>query len=125
MSLQFWPGAVTMVMIATVTASFITSSGRSAWFVGALLVFIYAVFALTLYVVPPAGQGTGEADSSFFLAVRQPCPVCSFNRLWRNARTAAPMRHGPRSETLSLTDQMKSMGETTKKAATGMVTPKG
>ncbi len=59
MSLQFWPGAVTMVMIATVTASFITSSGRSAWFVGALLIFIYAVFALTLYVVPPAGQGTG------------------------------------------------------------------
>jgi len=56
MSLQFWPGAVTMVMIATVTASFITSSGRSAWFIGALLIFIYAVFALTLYVVPPAGQ---------------------------------------------------------------------
>src|SRR4029079_3669416 len=55
MSLQFWPGAVTMVMIATVTASFITSSGRSAWFIGALLIFIYAVFALTLYVVPPAG----------------------------------------------------------------------
>jgi Ca2+:H+ antiporter len=59
MSLQFWPGAVTMVMIATVTASFITSSGRSAWFIGALLIFIYAVFALTLYVVPPATQGAG------------------------------------------------------------------
>jgi Ca2+:H+ antiporter len=59
MTLQFWPGAVTMVMIATVTASFITSSGRSAWFIGALLIFIYAVFALTLYVVPPAGQGGG------------------------------------------------------------------
>ncbi len=59
MSLQFWPGAVTMVMIATVTASFITSSGRSAWFVGALLIFIYAVFALTLYVVPPASQEIG------------------------------------------------------------------
>ena len=59
MDLQFWPGAVTMVMIATVTASFITGSGRSAWFVGALLIFIYAVFALTLYVVPPSGQSTG------------------------------------------------------------------
>jgi hypothetical protein len=59
MSLQFWPGAVTMVMIATVTATFITSSERSAWFVGALLVFIYAIFALTLYVVPPTGQGMG------------------------------------------------------------------
>ena len=57
MTLQFWPGAVTMVMIATVTASFITNSGRSAWFIGALLIFIYAVFALTLYVVPPVGTG--------------------------------------------------------------------
>ncbi|MHC2390398.1 Ca2+:H+ antiporter [Bradyrhizobium liaoningense] len=57
MNLQFWPGAVTMMMIATVTSAFITASGRSAWFVGALMIFIYAVFALTLYVVPPAGQG--------------------------------------------------------------------
>jgi len=47
------------VMIATVTASFITSSGRSAWFIGALLIFIYAIFALTLYVVPPTGKGAG------------------------------------------------------------------
>ena len=37
MDLQFWPGAVTMMMIATVTSCFITNSGRSAWFVGALL----------------------------------------------------------------------------------------
>ncbi len=59
MNLQFWPGAVTMIMISTVTASFITGSGRSAWFVGALLIFIYAIFALTLYVVPPPGQGAG------------------------------------------------------------------
>src|ERR1700758_1513798 len=53
MDLQFWPGAVTMVMIAAVTSCFITNSGRSAWFVGALLLFIYAIFALTLYVLPP------------------------------------------------------------------------
>jgi hypothetical protein len=33
---------------------------RSAWFIGALLVFnLYAVFASTLCVVPPAGQGVG------------------------------------------------------------------
>ena len=56
MDLQFWPGAVTMVMIATVTSCFITNSGRSAWFVGVLLVFIYAIFAMTLYVVPPGTQ---------------------------------------------------------------------
>jgi Ca2+:H+ antiporter len=55
MNLQFWPGAVTMVMISTVTASFVTSSGRSAWFIGVLLVFIYIIFAMTLYVLPPQG----------------------------------------------------------------------
>ena len=57
MDLQFWPGAVTMVMIATVTATFITNSGRSAWFIGALLIFIYAIFAMTLYMVPPGAHG--------------------------------------------------------------------
>jgi Ca2+:H+ antiporter len=59
MNLQFWPGAVTMVMISAVMATFITNSGRSAWFIGVLLLFIYAIFAMTLYVVPPAGQGPG------------------------------------------------------------------
>lgn len=58
MDLQFWPGAVTMVMIATVTATFVTNSGRSAWFVGALLLFIYAIFAMTLYMVPPGSHGS-------------------------------------------------------------------
>lgn len=56
MDLQFWPGAVVMVMIATVTACFITNSGRSAWFIGALLLFIYLIFAMTLYVIPPGTQ---------------------------------------------------------------------
>jgi Ca2+:H+ antiporter len=58
MNLQFWPGAVTMVMIATVTAAFVTSGGRSAWFFGALLVFIYVLFAMTLYMVPPGSHGS-------------------------------------------------------------------
>src|SRR3974390_3491023 len=44
MDLQFWPGAVTMVMIATVTSCFITNSGGSAWFVGGVVVFISAIF---------------------------------------------------------------------------------
>ena len=57
MDLQFWPGAVTMVMIAAVTSCFITNSGRSAWFIGALLLFIYVIFAMTLYVVPPGAHG--------------------------------------------------------------------
>jgi Ca2+:H+ antiporter len=53
MDLQFWPGAVAMIFIATLTAAMVTNSGRSAWFVGALLVMVYVTFALTLYLLPP------------------------------------------------------------------------
>src|SRR6266704_3000063 len=53
MDLQFWPGAVVMVFAATIVATFITSGGRSAWFVGVLLLLVYAVFAITLYLLPP------------------------------------------------------------------------
>ena len=53
MNLQFWPAAVAMMLIATTTASFVTGSGRSAWFVGVLLLNVYLVFALTLYLLPP------------------------------------------------------------------------
>jgi Ca2+:H+ antiporter len=56
MDLQFWPGAVVMVFLATLVAAFMTSSGRSAWFVGVLLLFVYAVFAMTLYLWPPPVQ---------------------------------------------------------------------
>jgi Ca2+:H+ antiporter len=57
MDLKFWPGAVVMVLIATVVAAFITNSGRSAWFVGILLLLVYGVFAITLYLLPPQTQG--------------------------------------------------------------------
>lgn len=53
MDLQFWPGAVAMMLIATVIASFITNSGRSAWFIGVLLLNVYLIFAMTLYLLPP------------------------------------------------------------------------
>jgi Ca2+:H+ antiporter len=56
MDLQFWPGAVVMVFVATLVAAFITSGGRSAWFVGVLLLLVYAVFAITLYLWPPPLQ---------------------------------------------------------------------
>src|SRR5262245_41215932 len=56
MDLQFWPGAVVMVLVATLTAMFVTNSGRSAWFVGVLVLMVYAIFAMTLYVLPPAVQ---------------------------------------------------------------------
>ena len=53
MDLQFWPGAVVMILIATMTASLLTSSGRSAWFVGVLFLMVYLIFAMTLYLLPP------------------------------------------------------------------------
>ena len=55
MDLQFWPGAVVMMLIATFTAAFVTVSGRSAWFVGVLLLMVYLIFAMTLYLLPPRG----------------------------------------------------------------------
>jgi Ca2+:H+ antiporter len=58
MDLQFWPGAVVMVFVATLVAAFVTSAGRSAWFVGVLLLLVYAVFAITLYLWPPPGAVT-------------------------------------------------------------------
>jgi len=56
MDLQFWPGAVVMIFIATLTAALLTSNGRSAWFVGVLLLMVYLIFAMTLYLLPPQGQ---------------------------------------------------------------------
>jgi len=53
MNLQFWPGAVVMMLIATMTAALVTNSGRSTWFVGVLVVMVYAIFAMTLYLLPP------------------------------------------------------------------------
>jgi len=53
MDLQFWPGAVVMMLIAALTASFVTNSGRSAWFVGVLVMNVYLVFAMALYLLPP------------------------------------------------------------------------
>ncbi len=53
MDLQFWPGAVVMMFIAALTAALVTASGRSAWFVGVLLLMVYLIFAMTLYLLPP------------------------------------------------------------------------
>ena len=56
MDLQFWPGAVVVMLIATMTAALVTNSGRSAWFVGVLLLMVYLIFAMTLYLLPPRLQ---------------------------------------------------------------------
>ncbi|MBK7460219.1 MAG: calcium/proton exchanger [Betaproteobacteria bacterium] len=56
MDLQFWSGAVVMMLIATMTAMFVTVGGRSAWFVGVLVLMVYLIFAMTLYLLPPRAQ---------------------------------------------------------------------
>jgi Ca2+:H+ antiporter len=56
MDLTFWPGAVVMILVAVVVAAFITNSGRSAWFLGFLLLMVYLIFAMTLYLLPPGAQ---------------------------------------------------------------------
>jgi len=53
MDLKFWHGAVAMMLIAAMTASLVTNTGRSAWFVGALVMTVYLIFAMTLYLLPP------------------------------------------------------------------------
>ncbi len=56
MNLQFWPGAVVMMLIATLTVSLVTGSGRSAWFIGVAVLAVYLIFAMTLYLLPPKTQ---------------------------------------------------------------------
>jgi Ca2+:H+ antiporter len=56
MDLRLWPGAVVMMVIAALTAALVTNSGRSTWFLGVLVMMIYLIFAMTLYLLPPAAQ---------------------------------------------------------------------
>jgi Ca2+:H+ antiporter len=53
MNLQFWPGAVVMMLIATLTATLVSNGGRAAWFHGVLVLAVYLVLAITLYLLPP------------------------------------------------------------------------
>lgn len=63
MDLQFWPGAVIMMLIATMAAALVTGSGRSTWFVGVFVLMVYLVFAMTLYLLPPR-QSDSAADAN-------------------------------------------------------------
>jgi len=56
MDLRLWPGAVLMMLIAALTAVLVTSTGRSAWFMGVLVLMVYIIFAMTLYLLPPGVQ---------------------------------------------------------------------
>jgi Ca2+:H+ antiporter len=53
MDLLFWPGALVMMIVSALTASLVTNSGKTAWFVGVLVLAVYVVFAMTLYLLPP------------------------------------------------------------------------
>jgi Ca2+:H+ antiporter len=61
MDLTFWPAAVAMILLATITASLVTASGRSAWFVGVLVLTVYLIFAITLYLLPTTDPSTPTA----------------------------------------------------------------
>jgi Ca2+:H+ antiporter len=53
MDLQFWPGAVIMVLVATMTTALVANSGRSTWFLGVFVLMVYLIVAMTLYLLPP------------------------------------------------------------------------
>lgn len=55
MTLQFWRGAVAMMLVATLAAIFLSSGGRGAWYVGVMALAVYAIFAFTLFLLPPLG----------------------------------------------------------------------
>ena len=52
MELLFWPGAVVMILIATIIVALVTNSGQSAWYTGVLVLMVYLIFAMTLYLLP-------------------------------------------------------------------------
>jgi len=45
-----------MMLAAALTAALVTNSGRSAWFVGVLVLMVYSIFAMSLYLLPPRVQ---------------------------------------------------------------------
>ena len=52
MDLVFRPGQVLMVVLSTLTVGLLAAIGRSTWYVGVQLIAVYAIFAVTLYLLP-------------------------------------------------------------------------
>jgi len=52
MDLNFGGAQVLMVLLTTLAVSSVVSGGHSAWYSGVQLLAVYAVFAVTLYLVP-------------------------------------------------------------------------
>ena len=49
-----------MMLIAALTASLVTNGGRSAWFVGVLLLMVYLIFAMTCTLPPRRNDLAGR-----------------------------------------------------------------
>jgi Ca2+:H+ antiporter len=52
MHLTFPSGQVLLVLLTTLTVTFVAATGRAAWFLGVQLIAVYAAFATTLYLLP-------------------------------------------------------------------------
>jgi Ca2+:H+ antiporter len=52
MTLNFAGGQILMVMLTTLAVSFVVAGGRSAWYLGVQLLALYAIFGVTLYLLP-------------------------------------------------------------------------
>jgi len=52
MDLNFGGGQVLLVLLTTLTVSFVVAGGRSAWYSGVQLLAVYAIFAVTAYLLP-------------------------------------------------------------------------
>ena len=52
MDLNFGGAQVLLVLLTTLTTALVVSSGKSAWYLGVQLLAVYAVFAVTLYLLP-------------------------------------------------------------------------
>jgi Ca2+:H+ antiporter len=42
-----------LLVKASIAGAIVTNNGRSAWFVGVLVVMVYVIFGMTLYLLPP------------------------------------------------------------------------
>ena len=72
MDLLFWPGAVVMILVATIVAAFLTSSGRSAWLGGA---GADGLSDLRHDALPAAAQNAGTGQSRHARNLRRDTPV--------------------------------------------------
>jgi Ca2+:H+ antiporter len=52
MDLDFGGAQVLMVLLHDSDRAFVVSSGKSAWYLGVQLLAVYAVFAVTFYLIP-------------------------------------------------------------------------